>query len=105
MANSKLRRCVWLTENQRKRLSIAADHCHKENPSSSLTELIAELQDLSARKVSFPTDVQTIIKGLRLPSDILPVSLCDDTADTLIVSDMLDPELICLIKPLPRKEI
>lgn len=106
MTNPNLSRCVWLTEEQRKVLKTVADSSYLENPSLDISQLIAELQDLSMRNAHpTPSNIQIIIKGLRLPPDILPVSLCDALADELIESGRLSSELVYLIKPLPRKDV
>ena len=101
MSNPNLRRYVWLTSEQRERLTLASESCNKDNASESLTELLSELQNLSKRKVSLPSVVQIMIRGLRLPKDSLPVSICDEVADHLINLTNIDNELAGIIKPKP----
>ena len=101
MSNPNLKRYVWLTSEQRNRLTLASEACDKCNSSEQLTELLNELQNLSKRKVSLPSVVQVMIRGLRLPKDILPVSICDEVADQIINFTSIDKELSGIIKPKP----
>ena len=102
MSNPSLRRYIWLTKNQRERLIIFTKSCSKEFSYYALDELLIELKNLDKRKVPLPSIVQITIKGLRLPKDILPVSICDEVASQLIALTMIDEELAGIIKPKPQ---
>jgi len=103
MTSPTLKRYIWLTSDQRDRLIIVTASCSKRNSCESLMELLNELQNLSKRKVSLPSVVQVMIRGLRLPKDILPVSICDEAADCIINFTNIDKELAEVIKPKPQR--
>jgi hypothetical protein len=103
MSNPNLRRTVWLTASQRQRLMQSTEEAVAHTNSTLAGELLTELQNTENIKESLSLMVQGTVRGLCLPTDILPVSICNAMADDIIGSGSLDSDLACLIRPQPRR--
>ena len=102
MCDPHLRRAVWLTTGQRRRLRIAVDEVlaspgeHDLLP-SLLGELI--LEETGNHRLERIRIARVFVRGLRLPAGTFPVHVCDAQIDELVQRGVLDAELTRVLRP------
>ena len=103
MTDPHLRRAVWLTAAQRSRLRNAVEKAFEENcDQMQVLALQAELILITKRQEKLEHLVRSVVRGLRMPSDVLPVHLSDAQVDELISCHLLESDLIIVLKPPPE---
>lgn len=101
MLDPHLRRALWLTSAQRQELQQAA-HVAARDPKSdpSLCEsLLTELHHLEARLEGLQPIVRSVVRGLKLPADALPVYISHAETQQVIRYGEVSAELSLIINP------
>lgn len=95
MSDPHLKRPVWLTTVQRQKLKEATVVAiqHPDADIEVCKIVLSELIESTHRNVNVTQTVKVIIKGLRMPKDILPVFICDEEAFQIIRYGNLDVEI------------
>lgn len=102
MSDPNLRRAVWLTSGQRRDLLEAARRAQRNGGNAEVLEpLLYELDFIEDRQALLAHLVRSVINGLCLPGDALPVHLCDAEADEVILFGELGHSLTGVIRPEP----
>lgn len=101
MTDPMLRRAVWLTADQRAVLLDCATRALSTPTADKqlCLSLMNEITTLNERVAPLSGIVHRIIKGLRMPSDTLPVHLCHAEVEQLTKYGDLPETLRTLIDP------
>lgn len=100
MSNPKLIRAVWLTKEQRAELLAYVETSCSNSNLKEMNELLAELQNLELKKLSNSILVRNFAKGLKMPKDTLPVSICTEAIMQLLIYTTIDENLLYILCPL-----
>lgn len=95
MPSPDLKRAVWLTENQRQRLAKAATKAakHPASQTEHCEAILKELAEADAREISTSRLIYTFVTCLQMPSDTLPVYVCDIEVEQVIAFSDMDAAL------------
>lgn len=101
MTDPMLRRAVWLTGDQRAQLLDCATRAYSRPGSDQdlCKSLISEVMVVNERTSPLSGIIQRIVRGLRLPTDALPVYLCHAEIEQVRDHGDLPDELMILIDP------
>ena len=105
MSNPKLIRAVWLTQEQRAQLLSYAEECCQNSNLKEMNELLAELQNLELKKLSNSILVRNFAKGLKMPKDTLPVSICTEAIMQMLEYTTIEENLLFILCPLYHPEV
>jgi len=100
-----LRRALWLTAKQRKELQEAAIQAsqHSKADPSLCESLLTELHHLEKRLDSLQPVIKSVIRGLKLPIDALPVYISHAEVQQVCRYGKVSAELNVVINPPLRR--
>lgn len=108
MSDPHLKRPVWLTTEQRHKVkeALVVAIQHPEADIEVCKMILSELIESHHRDLKVTQNVKIIIKGLRMPKDILPIYICDVEAWQIIKYGKLDNDIanILIYKSKRRKK-
>lgn len=100
MSDPKLIRSVWLTHEQRAEILTHVETCCQRSNLKEINELLVELQNLELKKLSHSILVKNFVKGLKMPKDALPVSICTEAVMQMLEHVNIDKNLLFILCPL-----
>lgn len=101
MTSDLLKRAVWLTAEQRTAVLEAATRAFATEGSNQdlCHSLIQEITLLEERISGLRSIVRSIVRGLRMPEDALPVYVCSAEVQQVFLYGHLTRELAELLDP------
>lgn len=105
MFDPHLRRALWLTAKQRKELHEAALKAsqHKKSDTELCQSVVNELYHLEQRLDGLQPVIRSVVRGLKLPIDALPVYISHAEIQQVCKYGAISQELTIIINPPLRK--
>lgn len=105
MLDPHLRKAIWLTRSQRAELLLGAENASKNAKSDSQLchNVAVELTHLEIRLQSLTTIVHSVVRGLKLPHDALPVYISHAETQQICRYGKISDELKSIINPPLRR--